>query len=81
MESRTAKAMSELNYSWSITDHMLACAIDAINYNTYVVAQANSKRSLKRPDPFPRPESKVQKRQGNKFALMARQAHRAAQNK
>ncbi len=40
---------------WTVTAHLLAAVIDAVHEAAWVTAQANSKKRLRRPRPFPRP--------------------------
>lgn len=42
-------------HGWSITDYLLAVVVDAINANTWVLQQVNSKSKVKAPEPLPRP--------------------------
>lgn len=81
-ESRTVCAISEQDMGWTINDHLTACVVDAINQNTYVFAQAQSKKKLPKPDNFPRPgKTKVKKNKPSQFAFMARQARARAMKK
>ena len=72
-ESRFVAKAGDAGY-WSVTDHLLANLIDAVNLNTHVVTAANSKRAPKPPKPFPRP-GKTRSRGQGVFAALARKAH------
>ena len=52
---------------WNIQTYQLASIIDAINYTTYAVIAANSKRKPKEPKPAYRPKKEGPKKANNMF--------------
>lgn len=41
---------------WGTTEPILADLIDAVNYNSYILAQSNTKQRVRQPKPYPRPD-------------------------
>lgn len=58
---------------WDVTQYQLANLIDAVNYTTYVLTAANSKRKPKAPKPTHRPK-KEGRRSNNQFAAQLEMA-------
>lgn len=52
---------------WDINTYQLATLIDAVNYTTYAVIAANSKRKPKEPKPAYRPTKEGTKKAPNMF--------------
>jgi hypothetical protein len=52
---------------WDAQTYQLASIIDAINYTTYAVIAANSKRKPKEPKPAYRPKKEGTKKANNMF--------------
>lgn len=66
---------------WDTQAYLLAGLVDAVRENTFVTAQVQSKKKLKRPEPMDVPGRKAQKKskgQNNLFAQMAAQQMRSA---
>lgn len=81
-ESRTFTAIAEHDMRWTMTDYLLAAVIDSVNHNTYVFAQAQTKKKLPKPDEVTRPgKAKAKKNKPSQFAFMARQARARAMKK
>src|ERR1041384_4529787 len=54
--SRAALDIDTSEQIWSCDTAVTADLVDAVNYNTYVLHQANSKQKVKPPKPYPRPD-------------------------
>lgn len=57
--NRISRAVLEIEPGtevWKSTEPLIADLIDAVNYNTYVLTQSNSKQRVKQPKPYPRPD-------------------------
>lgn len=52
---------------WDMELYQLATLIDAVNYNTYAVIAANSKRKPKEPKPVYRPKKEGNRQSNNMF--------------
>lgn len=68
---------------WDNHMYMLTNIADAVQWNTYAVVAANSKRKPKAPKPLDRPKasSKRSTPMGNRFAAMARIARMNGEKK
>lgn len=81
--SRTFAALGDdaRTEGWDTQAYLLAGLVDAVRENTFVTAQIQSKKKLKRPDPIDVPGNKKKKSDGqvNLFAQMAAAQWEAAQ--
>lgn len=82
--SKTYAALSEDQRSegWDTQTYLTAALVDAVRENTFVTAQVQTKKKLKRPEPMDVPGRKTKKPKAktNMFAQMAAQ-HMAAAGK
>ena len=72
LPSGSLESWTDVDASWTVETHMLAEAIDAINWLTWMTARVNSKKEPKKPKPIPRPGDKARKRPAKKRALNVR---------
>ena len=75
-ESKTVSLLREADEAvgWATTSYLLASVVDAVRENTHVVAQVNSKKKLKPPEPLKVPGVRArrpEKRAPNAFVRMA----------
>ncbi|NGO71446.1 hypothetical protein G5C65_24460 [Streptomyces sp. SB3404] len=57
---------------WTVSAHLLAAVIDAVDEAAWITAQANARKRIRRPKRFPRPTGAEQRRP----ATVADLAHR-----
>lgn len=77
-KSYAALAHEEKAVGWDTQAYLLAGLVDAVRENTYVTAQLQSKKKLKRPEPIDTPGTRKKEAPVNLFAQMAAKQLEAA---